>query len=85
MSDRIELKQLIEQLGYLDHEHGTDIANHISSIITQAKSAGLSKDEVTELLADQVELMQLNSVLDNDEQLQIVEAIFRKLPGILFA
>jgi uncharacterized protein (UPF0335 family) len=80
-----ELKQLIEQLVYLDHEHETDIAEHMTGLILDIKSAGLSKDEATELLNDVVPLMKLNSVLQNDEQLRMVEALIQHLPGLLFA
>lgn len=72
-----QLQQLIEQLVYLDHEDGTDIAGELTDTILEIKTNGLSVDEAKELFADRVKLMKLNSVLTKDEAIRIVEAVIQ--------
>lgn len=81
----MDLKQLIEQLAYLDHENETDVAGEMADLITHIKIEGLTQDEAEELLKDRVELMKLNSVLADDEQIRLVEAFIQRVPGLLFA
>ena len=85
LSAKDEIAQLIEQLAYLDHESNTDVATHLTDTIIEIKTTGLSKSEATELLADRLKLLRLNSVLTTDEQLRLVEAVIDRLPGLLFA
>lgn len=79
------LRDLIEELAYIDHEEGTDVAGLLTTLVSQAKEEGLTEDEAAELLDDNVKLMQLNSVLVDDEHLRLVQDVVRNLLDVLFA
>lgn len=83
MNTSEEFKALIEQLAYLDHEHGTDVAGEITEVIGHARAEGLSAAEIVELAEDRVKLLRLQSVLADDEMIRVVEAIIQHLPDAL--
>lgn len=80
-----DLKDLIDQLGYLDHEYDTNVLVELNEAIVDIHNGNLTKDEATELLNDKIKLMKLNSVLEDDEHIRTVEAVIHQLPGLLFA
>jgi hypothetical protein len=84
MTAREELQGLIEQLVYHDNENETEIANEVLDAISFIREEGLTRDEAVELLNDRYELWSLNSVLQDEEQIRIVEAVLHRVPGILF-
>ena len=79
-----ELHDLIQQLSYFDHADQTDVAVQLAGSIHMIRVQGISKDEATELLNDQLKLMKLNSVIERDEVLQVAEALIQKALGVLF-
>ena len=79
-----ELKALIAQIAYHDHEHDTNIAEELTDVIVTVKTLDLTHEEAVELLEDRLEMMKLNSILEKDEDIRLVQTIIRQLPGLLF-
>ena len=74
-----EFQALIDQLTYLDHEHDTDFAGELAGVIAQARSEGLSTNEIVELAQEAVKFMQF----EHSEQADIIETIIEQLPDVL--
>jgi hypothetical protein len=79
------LTELNDQIAFIDHENNTEILEHVHSCIEASKveKAGLSQSEYEELLADKLSLIELDSILSKDEDLRFVQAILRKIPGLV--
>ena len=84
MTAQDELQALIAQLAYFDHENSTDVAEELTDTVVVIRTENLTRDEAVELLEDRLEMMKLNSILEKDEDIRLVESIIRKLPGLLF-
>lgn len=77
------IEEMIQNLAYYDHEHGTDVAAELTDLVVEARSEGMSKQEVTEILNERLEMMLENSVLEDRAHIEAVELVVRTLPGLV--
>lgn len=76
------IHNVIEELAFIDHEEGTNVAGYLTDIIAEGKAEHLTNDELIARLKGGVLEMEQNSVFVNEAHLDLTIDLIRCIGNV---
>jgi hypothetical protein len=76
------IHSVIEELAFIDHDEGTNVAGYLTDLLAEGKEEGLSNSELIARLKNGVLEMQENSVFVNKEHLELTSELIRCISNV---